>query len=79
MRIKAIEGLYFNRFCKPTLPDKSYAYDALGNRLTSAAVTGNWSYNLNNELLGFASTSFHHDDNGNMTSKTVNWGTSINK
>ena len=55
----------------PTLPDESYTYDALGNRLTSAAVTGNWSYNLNNELLGFASTSFHYDDNGNMASKTV--------
>ena len=55
----------------PTLNDESYTYDAIGNRLTSAAVTGNWNYNLNNELLGFADTSFNFDDNGNMTRKTV--------
>ena len=25
----------------------------MGNRLTSADVTGTWNYNLNNELLGY--------------------------
>ncbi len=37
----------------PTIPDEAYTYDALGNRLSSVATTGVWSYNTNNELTGF--------------------------
>jgi RHS repeat-associated protein len=49
----------------------SYTYDALGNRLTMTGVTGTWNYNSNNELLGFDSTSFTYDNNGNLTNKTI--------
>jgi YD repeat-containing protein len=54
----------------PTISDEAYTYDPLGNRLTSAAVTGSWTYNVNNELLGHGDTSYQHDDNGNLTNKT---------
>jgi len=54
----------------PTISDEEYTYDPIGNRLTSAAVTGSWTYNANNELLGYDDVSYQHDDNGNMTQKT---------
>ena len=55
----------------PTIPGEAYTYDALGNRLTSAATTGVWSYNANNELTGFDAVSFTYDEAGNQTSKTA--------
>ena len=55
----------------PTLPDEAYTYDALGNRLTAAGVSGNWTYNANNELTGYDTNAFVYDDNGNMTQKIV--------
>ncbi len=39
------------------LPDETYSYDRVGNRLTSADTAGTWSYNQNNELQGQR----HHD------------------
>jgi len=53
----------------PTITDEAYTYDAIGNRLASAASTGNWNYNANNELLGYDNITFNYDDNGNMTQK----------
>jgi YD repeat-containing protein len=53
----------------PNLPDEAYTYDALGNRLTAAGIPGQWSYNANNELLGYGSKTFSYDLNGNMTGK----------
>ncbi len=55
----------------PTVTDETYTYDNLGNRLTSAAVTGNWAYNLNNELGSYGGTTLTYDNNGNITHKAV--------
>jgi len=55
----------------PTLNDEAYTYDSVGNRLTSAATTGTWNYNANNELLGYDDVTFNYDDNGNMIQKAV--------
>jgi len=53
----------------PVQPDEGFSYDAVGNRLTAEGVTGDWGYNDNNELQGYADTTFEYDDNGNMTQK----------
>ncbi|SCY35580.1 RHS repeat-associated core domain-containing protein [Desulfoluna spongiiphila] len=53
----------------PTLPDEAYTYDAMGNRLTSAATSGTWDYNDNNEITKAGAITFAHDANGNMTLK----------
>ena len=34
----------------PVQDDEAFTYDEVGNRLTAAETTGNWSYNQNNEL-----------------------------
>jgi len=52
------------------IEDKTYLYDAVGNRVEESGVTGPWSYNANNELLGFGSVTFEYDDNGNMVSRS---------
>ncbi|HUT69838.1 MAG TPA: Calx-beta domain-containing protein [Desulfatiglandales bacterium] len=54
----------------PTSDDEAYTYDALDNRLTSAATTGMWSYNANNELEGYGNVTFQYDLNGNTTNRT---------
>jgi RHS repeat-associated protein len=54
----------------PTSDDEAYTYDALDNRLTSAATTGIWSYNANNELQSYGNVTFEYDLNGNTTNKT---------
>jgi RHS repeat-associated protein len=51
--------------------DEAFTYDGVGNRLTAADTTGNWSYNQNNELGVFDTTSYEYDVNGNMTKKSV--------
>ncbi|MCP5006249.1 MAG: hypothetical protein GY941_20260, partial [Planctomycetes bacterium] len=56
-------------FLKPLR--NGYTYENLGSRLTSAAVTDNWLYNLNNELNSYGGTTLTHDDNGNITKKRV--------
>ncbi|MCP4269320.1 MAG: hypothetical protein GY777_27745, partial [Candidatus Brocadiaceae bacterium] len=55
----------------PAADDEEYDYDALGNRIRSAAVGGVWNYNLNNELEDYGSTTLTHDNNGNITIKRV--------
>ena len=55
----------------PIVTDETYTYDNLGNRLTSAAVAGNWAYNLNNELSSYGGTTLTYDDNGNITNKAI--------
>jgi len=55
----------------PDFDDEAFTYDGVGNRLTAEGVTGNWSYNTNNELTGYDDVSYVYDDNGNMTQKTV--------
>ncbi len=55
----------------PLSNDEAYTYDLLGNRLTAANVPDTWSYNANNELLGFDNVTFNYDDNGNTTRKTI--------
>ena len=54
-----------------TVTDETYTYDSLGNRLSAAAVSGNWLYNLNNELNSYGTTTLTHDANGNITKKSV--------
>jgi RHS repeat-associated protein len=54
---------------------EGFTYDTLGNRLSHAQGTvtsGAWSYNANNELLGYDALSFAYDANGSMTGKLVN-------
>ncbi len=55
----------------PSFDDEAFAYDAVGNRLTAADTTGDWSYNLNNELGGYDDVSYVYDASGNMTKKTA--------
>jgi RHS repeat-associated protein len=45
--------------------------------LTDAGHDGLWSYNANNQLLGYADVSHEYDDNGNMTRKLVNGVTAL--
>ena len=62
------------RLTKANAPHRSsetFTYDSVGNRLTSADVSGSWSYNANNELLSYNETSFDYDANGNTIRKTV--------
>ena len=56
----------------PVQDDEAYSYDPVGNRVKSAGLLGDWSFNQNNELLGYDSASFVYDDNGNMVQKTAN-------
>ncbi|MEA1875828.1 MAG: RHS repeat-associated core domain-containing protein [Bacteroidota bacterium] len=51
--------------------NEDFTYDPEGNRLTDSGVTGEWTYNQNNELTGYDNASYVYDDNGNMTQKTV--------
>ena len=55
----------------PVQDDEAFTYDAIGNRLTAADTTGDWAYNLNNELGGYDDVSYEYDANGNMTQKTA--------
>jgi RHS repeat-associated protein len=55
----------------PVQDDEAFTYDPVGNRLTAANTTGDWTYNLNNELGGYDDVSYEYDANGNMTQKTV--------
>ncbi len=55
----------------PIVTDETYTYDNLGNRLTSAAVAGNWAYNLNSELKSYGGTTLTYDSNGNIATKTI--------
>ena len=54
----------------PDFDDEAFTYDSVGNRLTSEGVTGDWSYNTNNELTGYNDVSYVYDANGNTTNKT---------
>ena len=54
----------------PNLTDEAYAYDNVGNRLTSAETTDAWGYTANNELTGYDDVIYEYDVNGNMVSKT---------
>ena len=55
----------------PDFDDEEFMYDKMGNRLTSSDTAENWSYNDNNELCSYDTSSFFYDDNGNMVQKTV--------
>ena len=54
----------------PTLPDESYSYDSLDNRITDDKVTGPITYNADNQLESYGTTSYDYDNNGNLTGKT---------
>ncbi len=54
--------------------NEAYTYDAVGNRLTSADVQGDWTYNQNNELIGYDAVSYEYDGNGNVIGKTDSTG-----
>jgi RHS repeat-associated protein len=59
----------------PAASNESYTYDSVGNRLTSADAQGTWSYNSNNEVLGYRDVSYEYDLNGNVIRKTDQSGT----
>ena len=54
----------------PTLSDESYTYDNLGNRITDVKVQSPITYNADNQLESYGSTSYDYDANGNMARKT---------
>ncbi|NNF97897.1 MAG: hypothetical protein HKM93_00825 [Desulfobacteraceae bacterium] len=51
--------------------NEDYTYDAVGNRKTSADVSGDWLYNTNNELQSHGDVTYNYDVNGNTTEKAV--------
>jgi len=55
-----------------------YGYDAVGNRLSTAAPTGtaDYTYDVADELLTASGTAFAYDGNGNQVSKTTS-GTTL--
>jgi RHS repeat-associated protein len=53
---------------------ETYAYDAVGNRLSSLTVPS-LTYNGSNELLSTSRSSYTYDNNGNLVSKTNSSGT----
>ncbi len=55
---------------RPGLPDEDFTYDRVGNR-TSSADSDTWSYNPNNELVGYGDVSYTYDANGNTTMKNA--------
>jgi YD repeat-containing protein len=54
----------------PVQDDEAFTYDTVGNRLTSVDVSGDWTYNANNELISYDGVSYEYDANGNMVKKT---------
>jgi RHS repeat-associated protein len=55
----------------PVLPQETYTYDPVGNRLISATAD-NWTYNANNELQSYNGVSVQYDANGNTIQKNDN-------
>jgi RHS repeat-associated protein len=51
------------------IPNESYTYDGVGNRLTSLTAPG-WAYDERNRLLSQGSTTYGYDANGNLIQKT---------
>ncbi len=49
----------------PTLDNEAYTYDKVGNRLTSASTTGNWTYDNSDQLLSTPSDTYEYTANGN--------------
>lgn len=65
------DSLYrVNQSVNPTLPQENYTYDAVGNRLTDSQISGNWTYNSNNQLLSYGKVTLEYDVNGNTVRKT---------
>ncbi|MFH0729402.1 MAG: hypothetical protein V2B19_24070 [Pseudomonadota bacterium] len=44
--------------------------DILADRLTAFGISGAWTYNANNELVGQGEVSYTYDENGNMPQKS---------
>jgi RHS repeat-associated protein len=65
------DDLYrLNDVKKDTIQTEAYTYDPVGNRLTSM-VASNWTYNQNNELQSYNSTTYQYDANGNTIQKNA--------
>lgn len=47
---------------------EAFAYDAVGNRISSHEAP-NWTYNANNELLGYNGVTFTYDSDGNTVAR----------
>jgi YD repeat-containing protein len=56
------------------LQNRTYQYDAVGNR-NASDETANWNYNANHQLLSYgepaSSTSLDYDANGSTVTKTI--------
>jgi RHS repeat-associated protein len=57
-----------------TTTTESYAYDAVGNRLSSLGMSP-YAYNLSNGLTSTPNVTFTYDENGNTLAKTGSSGT----
>lgn len=53
------------------MADEAYTYDGLGNRLTSAAAPGAWTYDKDNRLRAAPGVTLAYDANGNVTERTI--------
>lgn len=66
------DDLYRLTTADNTLQDEeAFTYDPVGNRITPGTDPEDWSYNQNNELLGYGNVSFVYDDDGNTVQKTA--------
>jgi len=54
----------------PNLPTDTYTYDPIGNRLTDTQVTGQWTYDANNQLGTYGNVILAYDATGNIIQKT---------
>ncbi|PKN59759.1 MAG: hypothetical protein CVU53_06580, partial [Deltaproteobacteria bacterium HGW-Deltaproteobacteria-11] len=57
---------------RPTSANEAFTYDKLGNRLSSLATTGTWTYNANSELILNSQAEYEYDANGNTFKKIQN-------
>jgi RHS repeat-associated protein len=60
----------------PQSPPETYTYDRVGNR-TSSRDHPDWHYDDNNRLTGHDGTTYTHDENGNILTKTDATGSTI--
>ena len=71
----AVDRLTSASYTTASQPNESYAYDAVGNRLSSQLSPG-YTYQRFNRLTSTSTTTYLYDANGNLTTRTDSAGTS---
>lgn len=61
----------------PTLPNETFQYDALGNRLRKDGQSTSAVFDQNNRLVSDEDFNYSYDNNGNMISKTAKVGGAV--